>query len=76
MNVIGQCLINMNKLYDAKEFLEKALKIKQTISSDVASDRDVAISLQEIGRCLIKMYKLTAAKEYLEKALSIKQRCY
>ena len=66
-------LIKMNKLADAKKYFEKALEIKQKTSNNVATDRDVAFTLNEIGRCLTKMNKLTDAKECLEKALKIKQ---
>ena len=76
--VIGQCLMKMNKLTDAKEYLEKALEIKQRTSNDLATDNNdnnVATTLHVIGQCLMfKMNKLTDAKEYLEKALEIKQR--
>ena len=74
LHVIGQCLIQMNKLTDAKEYLENALEIKQRSSNDLATDNNVATTLHVIGQCLMKMNKLTDAKEYLENALEIKQR--
>ena len=30
MHVIGRCLLEMNKLTEAKEYLEKALQIEKT----------------------------------------------
>ena len=72
--MIGQDLLEMHKLADAKEYLEKALKIYQQISTDMATDKDVGITLREIGRCLMKMYKFVDAKRYLEKALNIQQQ--
>ena len=68
LHYIGQCLSNMNELANAKDHLERALKIHQRISSDVA------MTLHYIGRCLIDMNKLADAKDYLERALSIIQR--
>ena len=49
---IGQCFLKMNKVTDAKKYLEKALEIEQRTSSDVTTDREVAITLVEITRCL------------------------
>ena len=61
----------MNKLTDAKEYLEKALEIKQRTSSDLAleikqrtssdltTDNNVATTLHAIGQCLMEMNKLT-----------------
>ena len=72
--LIGLELLEMNKLIDAREYFEKALKIKQRLSSNIAVDRSVADTLHEIGRCLFYMNKLTDAIEYLEKALKIKQK--
>ena len=38
----------MNKLTDAKEYLEKALEIQQRTSNDLATDNDVATTLHEM----------------------------
>ena len=70
----GQVLFEMKKYTDAKELFEKALNIQQQISSDVATDRNVAKALHEIGQCLIETNELADAKSYLEKALEIEQR--
>ena len=51
--------MEMNKLTDAKEYLEKALEIDQRTSNDLATDNNVATTLHEIGRCLMEMNKLT-----------------
>ena len=60
----------MNKLTDAKEYLEKAL--------DIQHEHQTILLLTTmwllIGQCLMEMNKLTDAKEYLEKALEIQQR--
>ena len=48
----------MNELTDAKEHLEKALEIQQTISSDINTDEDVAKTLCRLDRCLNKMNEL------------------
>ena len=72
--LIGQDLLNMNKLIDAKEYLEKSLNIKQRISSDVATDRDLADIFHQIGLCLFLMRRPTDAIRYLEKALAIEER--
>ena len=66
--------MEMNKLTDAKEYLEKTLEIKQQKSNDLATDNNVATILYEIGGCLMKMNQLSDGKEYLEKALEIKHR--
>ena len=71
---IGLELLEMNKFTDAKEYLEKSLIIKKQISSDVATDKDMAITLYKLGQCLIKMNKFTEANFYLEKALQIRQQ--
>ena len=71
---IGLELQSLNKLIDAKEYLERALKYKQRASSDVATDRNVAFTLQHLGRCLIQMNEFTTAKDYLEEALKIYHR--
>ena len=71
---VGLELQNLNKLIDAKEYLERALKYKQRASSDVATDRNVAFTLQNLGRCLIQMNEFTTAKDYLEEALKIYHR--
>ena len=55
LHVIGQCLMQMNKLTDAKGYLEKALEIQQRTSNDLATDNNVATTLHEIGICLIQM---------------------
>ena len=62
MHVIGSCLLNMNKLMKAKEYLQKVLQIKAQISLDVDIDENVHV----IGSCLLDMNKLMEAKEYLE----------
>ena len=72
-HLMGQQLMNMNQFNDAKEYLEKSLAIQQTKSSDIAIEKDKAITLHEIGQCLIKMNKLTDAKEYFVKALNIQR---
>ena len=45
LHEIGRCLFKMNELTDAKNHLERALSIEQQLSSDVATDRGVAIIL-------------------------------
>ena len=42
MHEIGRCLLEMNKLTEAMEYLEKALQIKKLISLDVDKDKSVA----------------------------------
>ena len=44
----------MNKLTEAKEYLEKALQIKKLISLDVDKDESVAMIMHIIGRCLLE----------------------
>ena len=66
--------MEMNKLDEAKQYLDRSLQIKQRISSYVDSDRDVSITLHDLGRCLMEMNKLDEAKQYLDKSLQIKQR--
>ena len=70
---IGRCLIKMNRLNDAKDYLEKALKIKQ-ISKDIDFDKDIAFTLSEIDQYLIKTNRYTDAKAYLRKACRINQQ--
>ena len=71
MHDIGRCLVEMNKLTDAKECWESALKIEQRTSNDVTTDRQVAVTLDDISKCLIEMNKHTHASEYLKRALKI-----
>ena len=71
---MGKILYEMKKFIDAKEYLERALKIKQQMSKDVGTDKEVAYTYHEIGRCLIQMNRLTDARTCLEKALKIKKQ--
>ena len=64
----------MNKLDEAKQYLDRSLQIQQRISSDIDSDRDVSITLQDLGHCLTQMNKLDEAKQYLDRSLQIQQR--
>ena len=64
----------MNKLDEAKQYLDRSLQIQQRISSDIHSDCGVSITLNELGRCLTQMNKLDEAKQYLDRSLQIKQR--
>ena len=61
-------------LVDAHDYLEKAVKINQRISSDVDSDMGLTFCLLDIGQCLIKMNELTDAKDHTQYALKIKQK--
>ena len=72
--LIGRELLKINKFIDAKEYLEKSLKIKQQLSSDLAADKDMAMILHEIGRCSMKLHKHTEANNYFGKALQIKKK--
>ena len=58
----------------AKEYLKRALKIQQRTSSDVTTDRQVAVTLHDIGRCLIEINEYIDTKDYLERVLKIQQR--
>ena len=73
-HILAENLLMINKFIDAKECLERALKIKQRILRDVATDVKVAVTLDKISQCLIEMNKLADAKDHLERALNIKQR--
>ena len=61
MHEIGRCLLKMNKLTEAQEYLEKALQIEKQISLDVDKDESVTHTMHAIGRCLLKMNKLFEA---------------
>ena len=74
LHEIGECLMEMNKLSDAKEYLEKALEINQRTSNDLTTDERVATVLHDMVRCLMEINKYCDAKEYLEKALEINQQ--
>ena len=65
LDAIGRCLVDMNELVDAKDHLERSLNIKQRISSDIATDRELAVTLHVLGRCLIDMNELVDAKDRL-----------
>ena len=54
--------------------MEKALEIKQQTSNDLATGKNLAITLSKIGQSLIAMNKLSDAKEYLENAIEYKQQ--
>ena len=69
--VIGQNLLRMNKFTDAKEYLERALKIDQQITNNLVIDPDEVVILHEIGQCLIGMHRPADAKKFLERALII-----
>ena len=71
---MGKNLLEMNEFGDAEEYFQRALKIKEGISSDVTTDREVAYILHDLGRCLIELNKFTDASDYLERALEIKER--
>ena len=73
LHVLGRCLVDMNELVDAKDHLERSLNIKQRISHDPATDREMAVTLHVIGQCLIDMNELVDAKDHLERSLNIKQ---
>ena len=64
----GKNFVGNEKIIDAKEYLERALKIKQQMPKDVNTDKEVAYTYHEIGRCLIQMNRLTDARTCLEKA--------
>ena len=61
LHQLGRCLMEMNKLDEAKQCLDRSLQIKQRISSDVDSDRQVSNTLHVFDRCLMKMNKLDEA---------------
>ena len=71
---LGRCLVRKNKFDEAKQYLDRSLQIKQQISSDVDSDRQVSITLHALGHCLMKMNKLDEAKQYLDRSLQIAER--
>ena len=74
LHEIGCCLLNMNKHNEALEYLQRAMKIKEQVSSDLNTDKSFAITLHEIGRCLLNMNKHDEALEYLERAMKIKEQ--
>ena len=49
LSEIGRCLMEMNKLSDAKVYLEKTLKIYHQTTDNLGADKCVATSLHEIG---------------------------
>ena len=44
--VIGECLVETNKLSNAKECLEKALESEEQTSNDLNTENSVATTLQ------------------------------
>ena len=50
------------------------MQIAQRISSDVDSDRGVAVTLHVLGRCLMEMDKYDEAKRCLDRSLQIDER--
>ena len=64
----------MNKHGDAKDFLERALDIKQRMSSDIISDKYVKNILHDIGRCGNEVEKIYECKRSLKRVLKIEQQ--
>ena len=54
MHDIGRCLIETNKLADAKDYLECVLKIQQRTSNDVITDKEVAYTMHDMVDVCLK----------------------
>ena len=62
----------MNKPIEAKNGLQKALRVKQQLPREVTSDNNEDETLHLIGGCLIEMNKLADVEDHFEKAIKVK----
>ena len=71
---VSRCLMKMNQLNEALDYLKRSLAIYEQISLGVDSDPNISVTLHEIGRCLMKMNQLNEALNYLKRSLVIVER--
>ena len=71
---IGFCLSKLYRKHEALQYYNSALQIKEKTSSNVDTDRDLAITLHEKGRCLLDLNKPHEALQYYNSALQIKEK--
>ena len=53
--------------------MQRSLKVKQKISLNEETDRDVALTLQNVGNCLNDLYEYNASINFCQKTLAMKQ---
>ena len=68
---IGRCLMRMNQLAEALNYLKRSLAIYERITLDVDSDPAISVTLLHIGRCLMQMNQVTDALDYFTRSLAI-----
>ena len=71
---ISRCLMNMNQLNEALDYLNRSLAIAERISLGVDSDPNISVTLHEFGCCLMDMNQLNKALDYLKRSLAIKEQ--
>ena len=70
---IGSCHMSLHNYPRALETLNQSLKIKQNLSLDVFTDRDIACTNYKIGRCHNFLKHFEAALRHLNNAIEIFQ---
>ena len=71
---IGRCLDKINKLPDAKETSEAALKYKQGLARELVPDNRVATATNEVLSCFLEKNDTFGCKKHLERELKIEQQ--
>ena len=74
LDVIGGCFFNLNDFQSAKLHFERSLQIREKISRNLDTDRDVAKATNSIGFALFKLSKPKAAIVLFERALLIYEK--
>ena len=72
LQTIACNLLDMNKPNEALDYLQRAMKIEEEVSSDINTDK--GIILHEIGRCFLEMNEHNKALKYLQRATEIKKQ--
>ena len=64
----------VGQFIDTRECFDRALKIRQRISSHLTTDTKVASCFKNIGKCLFEMNENTDSKDHFDRALKIYQQ--
>ena len=71
---LGNSLLRLNELDQAKCYIEKALMIKEQESFDLNRDVNYAKMLQNMGNSLSKLNNFSQAQTYFDNSLKIMQK--
>ena len=74
LHEIGFCLSNLHKSHEALQYFDRALQIYKKTSSDVDTDRNLAITLHEKASCLLDLNRPHEALRCYNRAQLIEKK--